>query len=154
MGNPKIESKIEQLVMPIINQNNFELVDIEFLKEGSNWYLRIYVDKQGGFTIDDCELVSKQLGEILEKDDPIEQPYILEVSSPGLDRPLKKESDFIKHKGEVVDVKLYKAINKTKEFQGILKGLENDIVTIEDETGKELSFSRKEIAIIRLAVLF
>lgn len=154
MGNPKIESKIEQLVMPIINQNNFELVDIEFLKEGSNWYLRIYVDKQGGFTIDDCELVSKQLGEILEKDDPIEQPYILEVSSPGLDRPLKKESDFIKYKGEVVDVKLYKAINKTKEFQGILKGLENDIVTIEDETGKELSFSRKEIAIIRLAVLF
>lgn len=154
MGNPKIESKIEQLVMPIINQNNFELVDIEFLKEGSNWYLRIYVDKQGGFTIDDCELVSKQLGEILEKDDPIEQPYILEVSSPGLDRPLKKESDFIKYKGEVVDVKLYKAINKTKEFQGVLKGLENDIVTIEDETGKELSFSRKEIAIIRLAVLF
>lgn len=154
MGNPKIESKIEQLVMPIMNENNFELVDIEFLKEGSNWYLRIYVDKQGGFTIDDCELVSKQLGEILEKDDPIEQPYILEVSSPGLDRPLKKESDFVKYKGEVVDVKLYKAINKIKEFQGILKGLENGIVTIEDETGKELSFSRQEIAIIRLAVLF
>lgn len=154
MGNPKIESKIEQLVMPIINENSFELVDIEFLKEGSNWYLRIYVDKQGGFTIDDCELVSKQLGEILEKGDPIEQPYILEVSSPGLDRPLKKESDFIRYKGEIVDVKLYKAINKTKEFQGILKGLENNIVTIEDETGKELSFSRQEIAIIRLAVLF
>lgn len=154
MGNPKIENKIGQLVMPIMNENNFELVDIEFLKEGSNWYLRIYVDKQGGFTIDNCELVSKQLGEILEKDDPINQPYILEVSSPGLDRPLKKESDFVKYKGEVVDIKLYKAINKTKEFQGILKGLENGIVTIEDETGKELSFSRQEIAIIRLAVLF
>ncbi len=149
-----IEDKIEQLVMPIINENGYELVDIEFLKENSNWYLRIYVDKQGGFTIDDCELVSKSLGEILEKDDPIDKSYILEVSSPGLDRPLKKESDFERYKGEVVDVKLYKAINKTKQFQGILKGLENNIVTIEDDTGKFLSFPRQEIAIIRLAVLF
>ncbi len=152
MGN--IENKIEQLVMPIINENGYELVDIEFLKENSNWYLRLYVDKQGGFTIDDCELVSKSLGEILEKDDPIDKSYILEVSSPGLDRPLKKESDFERYKGEVVDVKLYKAINKTKQFQGILKGLENNIVTIEDDTGKILSFPRQEIAIIRLAVLF
>lgn len=149
-----IEDKIEQLVMPIINENGYELVDIEFLKENSNWYLRLYVDKQGGFTIDDCELVSKSLGEILEKDDPIDKSYILEVSSPGLDRPLKKESDFERYKGEVVDVKLYKAINKTKQFQGILKGLENNIVTIEDDTGKILSFPRQEIAIIRLAVLF
>jgi len=149
-----IESKIEQLVMPIINENGYELVDIEFLKENSNWYLRLYIDKQGGFTIDDCELVSKSLGEILEKDDPIDKSYILEVSSPGLDRPLKKESDFERYKGEIVDVKLYKAINKTKQFQGILKGLENNIVTIEDDTGKILSFPRQEIAIIRLAVLF
>ncbi len=149
-----IENKIEQLVMPIINENGYELVDIEFLKENSNWYLRLYVDKQGGFTIDDCELVSKSLGEILEKDDPIDKSYILEVSSPGLDRPLKKESDFERYKGEVVDVKLYKAINKTKQFQGILKGLENNIVTIEDDTGKILSFPKQEIAIIRLAVLF
>lgn len=149
-----IENKIEQLVMPIINENGYELVDIEFLKENSNWYLRIYVDKDGGFTIDDCEFVSKALGEILEKDDPIDKSYILEVSSPGLDRPLKKESDFERYKGEIVDVKLYKAINKVKQFQGILKGLKNNIVTIEDDTGKQLSFSRQEIAIIRLAVLF
>ncbi len=154
MGSSKIEKTIEQYVKPIIEANNFELVDIEFVKESSNWYLRIYADKEGGFTLNDCELVSKELSKILEQNDPIEQAYILEVSSPGIDRPLKKEEDFVKFKGEIVDIKLYKSINKKKEFQGILKGLENNIVTIEDEYGETFSFSRDEIAIIRLAVIF
>lgn len=154
ISNSKVENKIQELVMPIIEKNNYELVDIEFLKEGSNWYLRIYADKEGGFTIDDCELVSKELSSILEEEDPIKQAYILEVSSPGLDRPLKKEKDFIKYAGEIVDLKLYKPFNKRKEFQGILKGLENNIVTIEEETGELLEFDRNDIAIIRLAVIF
>lgn len=153
MASSKIEKKIEQYVIPIMNENNFELVDIEFQKEGLNWYLRIYVDKEGGFTINDCEIVSRALSEKLEENDPIEQAYILEVSSPGLDRPLRKEEDFVKFKGEIVDIKLYKSIAKRKEFQGILKGLENNIVTIEED-GVEIEFNRQDIANIKLAVLF
>lgn len=154
MSNSKIEKKVTEYLNPVMQENNFELVDIEFQKEGSNWYLRIYVDKEGGFTIDDCELVSRALSKKLEENDPIEQAYILEVSSPGLDRPLKKDEDFIKFKGSVVDIKLYKNINKKKEFQGKLKGLENNIIMIEQEDGEDISFAKDDVAVIRLAVLF
>lgn len=148
------EKKVEALLAPIIDANNVELADIEFVKEGQNWYLRIYIEKDGGVTIDDCELVSRAIEKVIDEKDPIEQPYILEVSSPGIDRPLKKDGDFVKYAGEVVDVKLYKAIDKQKEFQGNLKGLEGTVVTIIDDDGKEVSFDRKGIASIRLAVLF
>ena len=148
------EKKVEAILMPIIEEKNFELVDVEFVKEGPNWYLRIYIDKEGGITIDDCEAVSRALEVELDKNDPIEQAYILEVSSPGIDRPLKKESDFAKYAGEIVDIKLYKAFEGSKEYQGALKGLENNIVTITDENGKDISFDRKDIAGIPLAVIF
>ena len=148
------EKKVEAILMPIIEEKNFELVDVEFVKEGPNWYLRIYIDKEGGITIDDCEAVSRALEVELDKNDPIEQAYILEVSSPGIDRPLKKESDFAKYAGEIVDIKLYKAFEGSKEYQGALKGLENNIVTITDDNGKEISFDRKHIAGVRLAVIF
>ncbi len=148
------EKKVEAILMPIIEEKNFELVDVEFVKEGPNWYLRIYIDKEGGITIDDCEAVSRALEVELDKNDPIEQAYILEVSSPGIDRPLKKESDFVKYAGEIVDIKLYKAFEGSKEYQGALKGLENNIVTITDDNGKEISFDRKDIAGVRLAVIF
>lgn len=148
------EKKVEALLAPIIEANNVELADVEFVKEGQNWYLRIYIEKDGGVTIDDCEIVSRAIEKIIDEKDPIEQAYILEVSSPGIDRPLKKDADFVKYAGEVVDVKLYKAIDKQKEFQGNLKGLEGTVVTIIEDDGKELSFERKDIASIRLAVLF
>ena len=148
------EKKVEAILMPIIEEKNFELVDVEFVKEGPNWYLRIYIDKEGGITIDDCEAVSRALEVELDKNDPIEQAYILEVSSPGIDRPLKKESDFAKYAGEIVDIKLYKAFEGSKEYQGALKGPENNIVTITDDNGKEISFDRKDIAGVRLAVIF
>lgn len=148
------EKKVEAILMPIIEEKNFELVDVEFVKEGPNWYLRIYIDKEGGITIDDCEAVSRALEVELDKEDLIEQAYILEVSSPGIDRPLKKESDFVKYAGEIVDIKLYKAFEGSKEYQGALKGLENNIVTITDDNGKEISFDRKDIAGVRLAVIF
>lgn len=148
------EKKVEALVLPIVEEKNFELVDVEFVKEGPNWYLRIYIDKEGGVDINDCEYVSRTLEAKLDVSDPIEQAYILEVSSPGIDRPLKKESDFVKYAGEIVDVKLYKAFEGSKEYQGALKGLENNIVTITDENGKDISFDRKDIAGIRLAVIF
>lgn len=148
------EKKVEAILMPIIEEKNFELVDVEFVKEGPNWYLRIYIDKEGGITIDDCEAVSRALEVELDKEDLIEQAYILEVSSPGIDRPLKKESDFAKYAGEIVDIKLYKAFEGSKEYQGALKGLENNIVTITDDNGKDISFDRKDIAGVRLAVIF
>ncbi|MEA5085548.1 MAG: ribosome maturation factor RimP [Lachnospiraceae bacterium] len=148
------EKKVEALLTPIIEANNVELADVEFVKEGQNWYLRIYIEKDGGVTIDDCEVVSRAIEKVIDEKDPIEQAYILEVSSPGIDRPLKKDTDFIKYASEVVDVKLYKAIDKQKEFQGKLKGLEGTVVTIIDDDGREVSFERKDIASIRLAVLF
>lgn len=107
------EERTEQLVMPIVDENNFELVDIEYVKEAGNWFLRVYIDKQGGITIDDCELVSRALSEQLDKDDFIEDSYILEVSSPGLGRPLKKEKDFERSIGKEVEVRLFRQlINK------------------------------------------
>ena len=148
------ESKVEVLVSGMNEKMGYELVDVEFVKEGQNWYLRFYLDKEGGINIDDCEKASKAIEKLLDEKDPIEQAYILEVSSPGLDRQLKKDKDFVKYAGSLVDVKLYKAVDGSKEFQGTLKGLEGNIITIEDENGNELSFDRKDTAVIKLAVIF
>lgn len=153
MQNKDIIKKVTDYVMPIIEENSFEVVEVEFVKEGANYYLRLYVDKDGGFSIQDCEKVSRYLETKLEEDDFIEKAYILEVSSPGIDRILKKDSEYIKYKGRIVDIKLYKPIEKIKEFQGELVGLiEDKIVIIED--GKELKFDKKDVAVCRLAVIF
>jgi len=148
------EERTEQLVMPIVDENNFELVDIEYVKEAGNWFLRVYIDKQGGITIDDCELVSRALSEQLDKDDFIEDSYILEVSSPGLGRPLKKEKDFERSIGKEVEVRLFQAINKQKEYIGILTSYDKDTVTVELEEENPLTIQRKNIALIRLAFDF
>lgn len=129
----KVTSVIEELVTPILDELNLELVDIEFLKEGRNWFLRVYVDTpEGGIDIDQCVLVSERLSEVLDEKDPIEQNYYLEVSSPGAERPIKKESDFEKAVGKFIYVKTYEPIKEMKEFQGYLKsyteqGLELEI---------------------------
>lgn len=148
------EQRTEELIMPVINENNFELVDVEFVKEGSSWYLRLYVDKEGGITIDDCEIVSRAMSDILDKEDYIEESYILEVSSPGLGRPLKKDKDFVRSMGSEVEIRLYKAIDKQKEFTGILVDFDKSNVTIEIEDGETKTFSRADIALIRLAFDF
>ena len=109
------ESKTEELVTPLIEQNNFELVDIEYVKEGSNWYLRVYIDKPGGINVDDCELISRALSDKLDEEDFIDDAYILEVSSPGLGRPLKKDKDFERSLGEDVEIKLYRMKDGTKK---------------------------------------
>ena len=119
-----------------------------------NWYLRIYIDKQSGVTIEDCETISRILEKKLDEKDPIEQAYILEVSSPGIDRPLKKPEHFQKYIGEIIDIKLYKPLEGKKEYQGELKQFEDGIITITDENGKELQFVQKETASVRLAVIF
>lgn len=147
------EARCEALVKPVTDSHEFELVDVEYVKEGSNWYLRVYIDKPGGITIDDCELVSRALSDIMDEKDFIEDAYILEVSSPGLTRPLKKDKDFKRSIGEKVEIKLYKPLNKRKDYCGILEAYDADTVTI-DEDGDEVVINRSDIALIRLAFDF
>ena len=154
MAKKDYESKTETLIQPLIDANHFELVDVEWVKEGANWYLRVYIDKEGGITVDDCELVSRAFEETLDKEDYISENYIFEVSSPGRDRPLKKENDFIRNIGKDVEVKLYKAINKEKEFVGILTAYDDETVTLEMDDESTMTFNRSDIAIIRQAFFF
>ena len=149
-----IESTIEELVQPIIDANNFELVDVEYVKEAGEYYLRIFVDKEDGISLNECEVVSRALSEILDVKDPIKDNYYLEVSSPGLDRPLKKDKDFVRYQGRDVEIKLYKPINGSKQFEGELVGLTDDKnikVIIDNE---EVEFNKKDVALIRLAIKF
>ena len=148
------EQKTEEILLPIIEEHGFELVDVEYVKEGSTWYLRAYIDKPGGITIDDCETVSRRLSDILDEKDYIEDAYIREVSSPGLGRPLKKEKDYKRSLGEEVEIRTYRMIEKQKEFTGILKGYDEGTVTIEIENGTEKIFDKSDIALIRLAFDF
>ena len=147
-------SKTEKLLLPVLEANNFELYDVEYVKEGSNWYLRAYIDKEGGITVDDCELVSRALSDLLDKNDFIPDAYILEVSSPGLGRQLKKDKHFDKSIGEEVEIKLYKSINKQKEWVGILVGYNEDTITIQLEDETQIDIPRKDIAIVRLTFDF
>ncbi|MFR3728421.1 ribosome maturation factor RimP [Lacrimispora sp.] len=148
------EAKTESFLMPLMKENNFELVDVEYIKEAGNWYLRAYIDKEGGITVDDCEIISRRLGDWLDEKDFIADSYILEVSSPGLGRPLKKDKDFERSIGKDVDIRLYKAINKQKDFNGTLKSYDKETVTITQEDETELVFNRPDIALIRLAFDF
>ena len=147
------ESRTEKLVLQITEKMNFSVVDVEYVKEGSDYFLRAYIDKEGGITIDDCEAVSRKLSDMLDKEDFIPDAYILEVSSPGLGRQLKKEKDFIRSVGQEIDVKLYKAIEKQKDFTGILKENETDAIVL--QVGQnEIRFLKKDISLARLTVHF
>jgi len=137
----------------MMEEYGFELVDVEYVKEGGTWYLRAYIDKPGGITIDDCEAVSRRLSDILDEQDYIDDSYIMEVSSPGLGRPLKKEKDFQRSLGEEVEIRTYRMVERQKEFRGILKAWDKETVTIETEEGEQV-FSRDNIALIRLAFDF
>ena len=148
------EAKAEELVLPLVEANNFELVDVEYVKEAGTWYLRVYIDKEGGININDCELVSRAFSEILDKEDPIEDAYILEVRSPGLGRPLKKDKDFVRHLGDEVEVRTYKPINKQKEFVGLLDAWDKESVTLQLENGEMMTIARTDIALIRQYIEF
>ncbi len=148
------EARTEEFLLPLVAQHHFELVDVEYVKEGTSWYLRAYIDKEGGIAVEDCEVISRILSDWLDKEDFIDDSYILEVSSPGLGRPLKKDKDFARSIGKEVDIKLYRARNKEKDFTGILKEYDKDTVTIELEDESRETFERREIALIRLAFDF
>ena len=147
------EQKAEALVSPIVEKYGFELVDVEYVKEGGSFYLRAYIDKPGGITVDDCETVSREFSDKLDEADFIEEAYIMEVSSPGLGRPLKKEKDFKRNIGKEVEIRTYRPIDREKEFYGVLKAYDENSVTIDCEE-EERTFQKAEIALIRLAFDF
>lgn len=148
------EKRTEELLSPIIKDNDFELVDVEYVKEHGSYYLRAYIDKEGGITIDDCELISRALSDLLDKYDYIKDSYILEVSSPGLGRKLKKDRDFQRSLGEEVEVKLYKAINKQKKLTGILIDYDEKEIKIQLEEDETINILRNEIVMVRLTFDF
>ena len=149
MKKVEIEERTEALVLPIIESAGLELWDVEYVKEGSDYYLRVYIDKSGGVNIDDCVLITKALNEKLDADDFIEDAYILEVSSPGLTRKLKKDKEFEKSIGKLIRVKLYKAEEGSKEHIGRLKEFAPDKLTIEVDEA-DLSLTRDNISSVRL----
>lgn len=154
----KITEQIEKIAQPITSELSLELVDVEFLKEGRNWFLRVYVDNpEAPIDIDQCALVSEKLSEILDQLDPIEQNYFLEVSSPGAERPLKKEKDFEKAIGKFIYIKTYEPVEDAKEFEGYLKFYDDEQVEIEIKIKtrrKLITIAKEKIAVIRLAIDF
>ena len=150
----EIEAYAENLFLPITRKHGFELVDVEYVKEAGSWYLRVYIDKEGGIAVDDCEVVSREADPILDTDDCIEESYILEVSSPGLGRPLKKDKDFARSIGEEVEVRLFRAVEGCKEYTGLLNAYDKTTVTLMLEDEKTLVLERSNIALIRLALDF
>ena len=147
------EAKTEELLTPIAERFGVQIYDVEYVKEGSDWYLRAYIDKLEGVTINDCENVSRALSDELDKEDFIEDAYILEVSSPGLGRTLKKDRHLARSLGEEVEIKTYKPIDGQKEFNGVLTAYDEKTITVM-LGNDEIDFERKEIALIRLALNF
>ena len=147
------EEKTEALLLPIVSPLGIEIYDVEYVKEGRDYYLRAYIDKPGGVNIIDCETVSRALSDALDRDDFIPDAYILEVSSPGLGRSLKKDKHLQKSIGEEVEIKVFEPVDKCKEFVGELKGFDEGSITIAVD-GQERSFARKNIALIRLTLDF
>ena len=166
MAKKKITEIVEEITADFLAEKGLELYNSEVVKEGKDWFLRVYIDRlpkedadgnveEEYVSTDDCEGVSRFLSSELDRLDPIEQNYYLEVSSPGLDRALIKEKDFIRFSGRMVDISLYKAVDGKKTYQGILTGLtEDNKIVITDENEKEIEFPREQVAKTRLAVIF
>ena len=141
--------KVYDLAKPLVDSLNLDLWDIRFEKEGADWYLRVFIDKEGGITIDDCEALSRPLNKLLDETDPIDRAYIFEVGSPGLGRELRKPEHFEKFIGAEIRIKLYKAINGQKEIIGILKEYNKDFIKVEIN-GQDTEIPNKECGIVRL----
>ena len=158
------EARAEKMLEPLMEENGFELVDVEYVKEAGQWYLRAYVDKEGGITLDDCELVNRAWSDMMDKDDFISEAYVLEVSSPGLGRQLKKDKDFKRSIGEEVDVHFYQGRKlpvgrngkevSVKELTGVLLAYTPDTITVETEFSPEDEIMRKEISSVKLTINF
>lgn len=153
MAKQSVESRVEELMLSIIENSDFELVDVQYVKEGPNWYLRIFIDRPEGIVLDDCEYISKKLEALLDEKDFIKNSYILEVSSPGIERPLKYDKDFIRFAGKMVIVNTYKPINGKKSFKGLLQGLDGQDVIIKDGL-EEIRLTLDDVSHAHLTVDF
>ncbi|HWJ03349.1 MAG TPA: ribosome maturation factor RimP [Verrucomicrobiae bacterium] len=149
----RVEAQVATLVEPYIEAQGLELVDVEYVKEGAHWYLRIFIDKEGGIDLNDCQEISHIVSEKLDQADPISQAYMLEVSSPGLERPLKKAEDFARFKGKLVTVHTYAPFQGFKEFTGFLLGLENEQISLEFE-GQQIAIPTEQVSKTHLAIEF
>ena len=143
----KYEDRTQEILQPILDEAHYELVDVEYVKESGTWYLRAYIDKEGGITLNDCEKVSEALNTKLDEEDFIEDSYVLEISSPG-QRPFKKERDYARNIGKTVEIRTYRSIDKQKEFHGTLTAYDDQTVMIESGEGSR-EFQRSDIALIR-----
>ena len=148
------ERRTEALIQPILDRLGFVLWDVEYVKEGADHYLRAYIDKENGITIDDCVEVSRALSDELDREDFIDEAYILEVSSPGLGRALKKDKDFERSIGQSVDVKTYKPIDGLKQMTGVLLSYDKDSIEISAESGEKIRIGRSNLAKVNLSVDF
>ena len=152
MSHKEIESAVEALIQPVLEKKGIEVVDVEYVRE-RNWILRIFIDKDGGVDLNDCQEISVSAGELIDKNDLISDNYMLEVSSPGIDRVLKKDKDFIRYKDSKVSVQLFapvEELNLDKEFTAILNGLVNDEISLILDDGREIFLSKKKISQMRL----
>ena len=152
MKRDAVEEFVSGVVESIIESTELELVDVEYVHE-REWYLRVFLDKEGGIDLDDCQMVSEQLSQVLDEKDPIKENYLLEVSSPGLDRVLKKDKDFVRYHGRDVDIQLFKPIDGKKQYTGALQGFSEDAITIQVQE-ETISIERAAIAQIRLHLDF
>ncbi|RFU71324.1 ribosome maturation factor RimP [Peribacillus saganii] len=153
----KVTEIVEELVTPVVDELGLELVEVEYVKEGKNWFLRVFIDKDAGVDIEECGIVSERLSEKLDELDPIPQNYFLEVSSPGAERPLKKDKDFQKAIGKNVYIKTYEPIDGEKEFEGVLTAFDGSEVTVEvriKTRKKTVVVPYDKVAKARLAVTF
>jgi ribosome maturation factor RimP len=153
MSKTKVEDVVFDICKPVTDKHNFELVEVEYKKEGGEWYLRIYIDKEGGINIDDCQTVSEEVSELLDEADPIDGAYIFEVSSPGIERPLKTERDYQKSMGKLVEAKLFAPVDGKKLIEGILIGYTEDTVEL-DQNNNKVVLDKKQIAIIKPVIVF
>lgn len=154
MAKTSISEIVSQMALPIAEEAGCELVDVEYVKEGGNWFLRVYIDKPGGVALDDCEKVSRPLEKKIDETDPIPHAYYLEVSSPGLERPLKKPGDYIKAVGSPVEIKLFKSVGDRKRFEGELISCDGKSITMKDEHNENLQFQIEQIAKAKRIIKF
>lgn len=154
MKRKEIEQKVTELVNGLLSGGDVELVDVEYVKEGQDYFLRVFIDKPNGVTINDCETLSRKMDGKLDEYDWIEEQYYLEVSSPGLDRPLKKQTDFERNIGKKVEIKLYQLLDGKKQFEGVLISKDGDQIVIETEDEQQLTFTESQVALVRLAIIF
>jgi ribosome maturation factor RimP len=161
MSKKKVTEQVKELIQDFLNDNNYELFDLQYVKEGNSWVVRIIIDKseqseetESFISTDDCEKVSRFVSEELDKIETLDKQYLLEVSSPGLDRPLRSEADYIKYKGKIIEISLYKPIDGQKIIIGELESLENEVITVLDEKKNKIEVPIAKAAIVRLAVIF